>query len=283
MSRSGTTLLTTIIDSHSKVSMGYELIPPPLPGPSRLYEVLKRGMELGHDNLLICGRELRKTDFFREGLFFTRCHRAGLDADTLMDVLERMRDNGQVVIETIHDRLYTAWMISMESARQRGCERYGFKLNIPSVGKAYELFPRSSLVYIIRDPRDVIASHIQQGFKRTIPEICKAWCNYIESFTMFTGQRPNAGIVVRYEDLVGGPKDVLPAILSFLRLSEEESVFEFHHSKAGVLTRGHPNADNLKKGFFMSSISRWERELEQAQINEIERLCGDIMHLYGYR
>jgi hypothetical protein len=284
MSRSGTTLLATILDSHSKVSMGYELIPPPLPSSSQLVNILQIGMELGGGNFLKCGRELRKTEFSKEGLFFTRCYRAGLDADAMQRVLLRMRKKlHDATIDTFRDRLYAAWMIAVESASQGGYKRYGFKLNIPSVTKAHEFFPNSRLVYILRDPRDVVASHIQSGFDRTIPEICTAWCNYINAFAAFAQNRPSVALVVRYEDLVSDPKSVLPNMLSVLNLSSEESVFEFHRSKAGIHTRGHPNAENLKKGFFISSISRWEKELEPAQIHEIEKLCGDVMKQFGFR
>ena len=282
MSRSGTTLLATILDSHSRVSMAYELIPPPLPGPRALLAVLERGLELADNDLGMCGKQLRKIGDAQEGLFFARCHRAGLDADELRTVLGKLVEQGQGEIATFRDRLFIAWAVSVQSARNRDCERYGFKLNIPSVGKAHELFPESRLVYILRDPRDVVASHFKKGFNRTISEICKAWCNYIESFDRFRLDRPGRGLVVRYEDLVSESTTQVSAMLEFLGLEMEPEVLEFHRSKAGVHSYGHPNAENLRKGFFTTSVARWKQELERHQVEEIESLCVAGMETYGY-
>ena len=283
MSRSGTTLLATILDSHSCVSMGYELIPPPLPAPVELVATLEEGLLLSDGDFSLCGKALRETPKSQEGLFFIRCHRTGLDEKILRELLIRMHETGHGEVSTFRDRLHMAWVVAEASAKLRGCDRYGYKLNIPSVGKAYELFPNGRLVYILRDPRDVVTSHIQRKFDRTIPEICKAWCNYIDSFERFVDQTPSAGMVIRYEDVVSNPQTVLPAMLSFLDLAEEKSVFEFHKSKAGVHTFGHPNAENLKKGFFTSSISRWKSELEHSKIDEIENLCASGIQKYGYK
>jgi hypothetical protein len=218
-----------------------------------------------------------------EGLFFARCHRAGLDSMTLKKIISNLQLSGQAAIESLHDRMYTAWIIAEESAKRRGCKRYGFKLNIPSVSNAFEMFPESKLVYIVRDPRDVVASHIRQGFKRSIKEICIAWCNYLKCFTKFESEHTKSGVVIRYEDLVENPKKVLPSVLGFLELTEEKAIFDFKNSKAGVHIHGHPNLENLRKGFFTTSVERWKNELDRYQISEIETLCGNAMFLRGYR
>src|SRR5688500_6321067 len=81
MSRSGTTLLATVLDAHSQVSMGYELIPPVLPSPVELAAALERGLELSGGDFAAAGKALRKAGEDQAGLFMTRCYRAGIDAD----------------------------------------------------------------------------------------------------------------------------------------------------------------------------------------------------------
>jgi hypothetical protein len=282
MSRSGTTLLSTILDSHSKISMGYELIPPELPGPSDLLKALDHGLKICKGDFSKCGQALRGDGTPKEGLFFTRCYRAGIDENDLKELLEQMRTNGLKSICTLRQRLEVAWLIALKSASLRKKKFYGFKLNIPSVGKAFNYFPKSKLIYILRDPRDVVASHFQRNFNRTIFQICKAWNNYIKSFEIFTGDYPEAGIIIRYEDVAINYEQVLPVMFKFLGLPVEKSVFEFYKSKAGVHIYGHPNSENLKKNFFSTSIGRWKRELGIKQIEEIENLCIENMDLYGY-
>jgi hypothetical protein len=282
MSRSGTTLLSTILDSHSQVSMGYELIPPKLPSPSHLSVCLEKGLALAGNDLAKCGRSLRKTSFSKEGLFFTRCYRAGLEADDLKAILQQMQTGQSTPISTLKQRLEVAWTIANHSAKKRNCLIYGFKLNIPSVDIAYKYFPNSRLLYILRDPRDVVASHIQSNFDRTLSHICDAWNNYIQSFNRLIKDNPDIGMVVRYEDIVSNSGHFLPILFEFIPLNLESSVFEFYNSKAGIHVYGHPNAENLKKDFFTTSIGRWKRELSSDQVAFVENQCMKNMELFDY-
>ncbi|SKA71564.1 Sulfotransferase family protein [Paucidesulfovibrio gracilis DSM 16080] len=282
MSRSGTTLLTTIFDSHSNVSMGYELIPAVMPGPEQLVEILRQGTALSGGDFSNTGKLLRRSGYAQEGLFFTRCYRAGLEEDEMLQVLEEMARAGMKEIATFQDRLFTAWIASRVGATKRKADRYGFKLNISSVEKAYTFFPHGRLIYILRDPRDVVASHLQRKFNRTIPDVCHAWNNYIQSFELFCEHVPGRGRVLRYEDLVRNAHAEIAGILEFLQLDPEAGVYEFYRSKAGVHTFGHPNAENLKKPFFTSSIGRWKKELAPEQVEQIEELCCDHMKTHGY-
>lgn len=283
MSRSGTTLLTTIIDSHSMISLGYELIPPVLPGPIDLLKILEHGEKLSCHDFSQCGQMLRREGAKKEGLFFTRSYRAGINALEIKEMLSKMHNKGFESIGTFRERLEVAWMIAKCAAQKKNSEIYGFKLNIPSVEKAFNYFPNSHLLYILRDPRDVVASHIQRKFDRTINDICTAWNNYLVSFEKFIKVNPNRGMSILYEDVVSRSETILPMIFNFLSLPMETSVYEFYRSKAGVHKFGHPNAENLKKDFFTTSIDRWKNDLDKQQIMQIEKLCGSKMAEYGYK
>jgi hypothetical protein len=65
-------------------------------------------------------------------------------------------------------------------------------------------------------------------------------------------------------------------------LEVESSLYRFYNSKAGVHSFGHPNNESLKKGFFTTSIRRWENELPCDHIHEIEARCKDKMSRFGY-
>jgi hypothetical protein len=262
--------------------MGYELIPPQLPSPIVLLESLERGLELCNNDFSKCGQILRANGFINEGLFITRCYRSGIDANDLETLLLQMHNGGLKMINSLQLRLQTAWAIAKRGAEKKKKKIYGFKLNIPSIEKAFECFPNSSMLYILRDPRDVVASHIQRKFDRTIQEICKAWNNYIECFENFQIKYPRSGFVIHYEEIVSNSGYLLPKMFDFLSLPIDASVFDFFKSKAGVHTFGHPNAENLKKNFFTTSIGRWKNELSSEQVKQIVRLCGKKMFMHGY-
>jgi len=282
MSRSGTTLLATVLDSHSQVCMGYELIPPVLPGPVELLASLEQGMTLSDGDFSKAGKALRHAGENEAGLFITRCCRAGIDADDTRTLLNDLKNQGLTKIATFRERLTVAWKIAKTSQSKTGSKLFGFKLNIPSFEQSFQLFPGGYFVYILRDPRDVVASHREREFDRTTDEICNAWLNYLTAFEKFNKAHPKVSILVRYEDLVTQPRASIEKMFGILPIPLEEQVFQFYDSKATERIANHPNAENLKKDFFSTSVSRWEKDLTDDDVTQITARCGDKMAAYGY-
>ncbi|MDA0802452.1 MAG: sulfotransferase [Planctomycetota bacterium] len=282
MSRSGTTLLATVLDSHSQVSLGYELIPPALPGPAELLAALDRGLKLSDGDFSTAGKALRKSGENDAGLFITRCCRAGIDADDTRRILTGLRDEGLTRIATFRERLTVAWRIAKAGQQKTGAQLFGFKLNIPSYEQSYQFFPGGYFIYILRDPRDVVASHREREFDRTMEEICSAWMNYTEAFEKFNKAHPKISVLVRYEDLVSDPRATIGRMFSILPIPLEEQVFRFYDSKATKRIANHPNAENLQKDFFSTSVARWEKDLSDDDVAQITARCGGKMAQYEY-
>jgi len=282
MSRSGTTLLTTIMDSHSKIGMSYELLPPKIGSLKGMLEHLEHGLELSQGDFSACGQKIRELGLRNEGLFFVRCYRAGIDAEDTAEILEGFLKK-QVGVQTIRERYELAWAVSRKGALKKNKGIYGFKINAPSFREALAFFPNCRMIYILRDPRDVVASHLGRNFDRTIEDICHAWNNYLTSFETLMNSNQEMSLLIRYEDLVRIPHDIISKLVSKLSLEMENKLFEFYRSEAGIHSYGHPNSENLKKDFFTTSIHRWEKELNAEQIQKIELLCKEKMSEYDYR
>ena len=75
ISRSGTTLLTTILDSHPDVSMGYELLPMGLPSLSNMIKILEQQFESGHNNANDVQSSLEDMGYSSFSTFIKRCAR----------------------------------------------------------------------------------------------------------------------------------------------------------------------------------------------------------------
>jgi len=278
MSRSGTTLLATVLDSHSQISMAYELIPPPLPGPAALLDLLSSA----GNSFDGCRNLLKKIGRKDERLFFKRCQRAGISEEDVCKALQELHDSGLMEIRTLEDRLAVAWRIARKKRDQERTQLYGFKLNMPSVAQAHKLFPGGHYVFILRDPRDVVASHRKRKFRRSTEQICQAWNNYLDSFLAFQGRYPEVAVLIRYEDLVTKPHETIERLFRKLSVELEDSVFTFYRSKATVHRTGHPNAESLRQSFFTTSVGRWREELDVDSIGEVERLCGNRMAIWKY-
>jgi Sulfotransferase family len=281
LSRSGTTLLTTILDSHREISLGYELIPPSMPSPMELLALLDEGIRLA-GSAESAGRALRSAGHPEMGKFITRCFRAGLTEADLRAVMGALAQEGCSESNTLEERLRVAHRVAARKRETRGTRYYGFKLNINAFELAFGLFPNSYLVYMVRDPRDVVASQIERKFERTVEDICKAWNRYTTNFERFVTAHPGAGYVIRYEDLVERPEAAIRSMFDFLPMEIDENVFRFYESEASVHHAGHPNAANLKRDFFTTSIGRARAELEAKVIAQVEHLCAEGMRRLGY-
>jgi hypothetical protein len=283
MSRSGTTLLTTVLDSHSQISLGYELLPAELPEPLVLKENIKAvANELGEMDLVKLGKGLRKKGLNAEGMFAVRVARSGISYEAYLDILGLLFESGFKKTSSLEERFKISYEVVAQKSKQESTSFRGFKLNNASYQIAHKLFPNSYFVYTLRDPRDVWTSHVKREFKRTVEEVCKAWNTYLEKFEVFSKEFPNKAVLIRYEDLVTTPKDSINHMFKLLPLDVEESVFEFYKSNATVHSAGHPNADQLSQNFFTSSIHSWKGSISSEEQQTIENICGNLMSKYNY-
>lgn len=283
MSRSGTTLLATVLDSHSQISMAYELIPPPLQAPVILLETLSGNSKDKFGSLEEVCVQLKRDGLKDESLFFKRCYRAGLSMESTVKALEDLAATDIAQIKSLQERLTVAFTLAREKQSQERTSVFGFKLNIPSISQAHKFFPGGHYIYILRDPRDVVASHRKRGFARTTKEICAAWNNYLSSFLAFNKEFPSISTLIRYEDLVAKPRETIVGMFKILPLEVEEAVFDFYKSEATVHKTGHPNAEALSQNFFTTSVDRWREELDFDSIGEVEKICCEGMLLGDYR
>ncbi len=282
LSRSGTTLLATIFDAHSKVAMGYELIPGVLPNATTSLMLMRKARDTGALSERECSRVLKKWGYKELALFVSRCHRAGLDFDGINEVFAWARKEQRGRISTVYDRLRVAHKAAYEMKCRQNAEYYGFKLNTGSVRYAHKLFPGSYLVYIVRDPRDVIASHIERKFLRTVEEISRSWVRALATFEAFRTTHRGRGAIVRYEDLVHSPRESIESFFAILPLGFEDGLLDYQSSKASVLQTHHPNLEGLKKGFSAARIGRWQGELDPKAVTGIESICSEWMCRFHY-
>lgn len=283
MSRSGTTLLTTVLDSHSQMSLGYELLPAELSSPETLLHNLQDASDsTASTELVELGKYIKDNVDKAEGLFAVRVARSGVDFNSYVRILEQLIEKSFGETKSLRDRFRLSYEIVKEKSKIENSSVCGFKLNNSSYAQAKQLFPNSHYIYTLRDPRDVWASHVQRGFKRTVEEVCKAWIVYLEKFEKFRTLNPDISVIIKYEDLVASPRSTIERIFSVLPTEVESQVFEFYKSDASVYKTGHPNIEQLSQNFFTSSVNRWVDSISREESEYIIKLCGKIMRKYGY-
>jgi hypothetical protein len=285
MSRSGTTLLTTILDSHPDVSMGYELLPSNLPTVDQMIDILEEKIDQYRNEVVDICQELRASNLKNLSKFIKQCHRTNISPQELLDLLKSARHKNE--LKTASDKLEFRVAISKLVVDQKRHKEktlaQGFKMNAPAFREVHRLLPNSTFLYILRDPRDVVASHFQRKFDRSVSQIVKAWRNYLENFLKLQNKYPTQAYLIRYEDLVSQPDQYVKEIIEFCGLDYVETVREFFRSKASIYTSGHVNVEELSKDFFTSSKGRWRKELDLDLVKKIEQLCGKLLNKFNYR
>lgn len=283
MSRSGTTLLATVLDAHPNVSMAYELLPGGLPPASRCADLLDAALQaVGNDDREVA-QHLRTVDAGSLATFVRRAARTLVPPDHLAELFREYATNVEHALDSIQGRAHISRMVVERKRLAEATVTSGFKLNSPSIKEFDNAFEDARYVYILRDPRDVLVSHITNEFDRSVEEVAKSWNNYLDNFLKFKERNAGRATLVRYEDLVRQPESTIREAVSQIGLSFEPSMIDFVGSKASAHASRHSNAPNLAKGFFVSSVNRWAGRLEPGQIRRVEESCGEHMRSFGYR
>lgn len=278
MSRSGTTLLTTVLDSHPDVSMGYELLPA---GIVHAGAAGKKILDAG-DEARSCSAALEDSGEHDLSVLVHRADRSLVAPAQLAEILRSFAQAGLTDLTSLEGRVALSQAIVETKARREGTSITGFKLNSPAIARFDEVVgDGAAYVYIVRDPRDVWRSHVERGFDRTLEQTADAWGEYLRRFENFAGRNPGRTFLVRYEDLVSSPSQTLDAMCAAIGLSRDPAMDRFYESKASVLRGGHANSEQLSQDFFTSSIRRWEG-LSDSDLKAIESRCHDGMVAHGY-
>jgi hypothetical protein len=146
-----------------------------------------------------------------------------------------------------------------------------------------QFFPSARFIHIVRDPRAVVNSW------RTVPWStgslggdAEVWRRY-----MATARRyPPAGaslFTLSYEQLVLAPEDSLRAICHFLNLEFEPAMLAHYLNPSQTINVvREPWKSNTKNPLSQTSLTRWQAELSQSMVAEIEAIAWPEMRRVGY-
>jgi hypothetical protein len=140
-----------------------------------------------------------------------------------------------------HDRVASFFdSFQSEYAHSRGKSRWADKTPLYAVELDYifELFPDAQVIHVIRDGRDVVASHRDTfGYWSAVKATVK-WKRYID-FARSVGKSCGEGqyCEVRYEDLVRNTEAVLRRLLAFLGEPWDPCVLDYDNAPHDVLER----------------------------------------------
>jgi hypothetical protein len=259
VSRSGTTLLKEMLDSHSQLAI-----------PTESYFVPQ-----------LWDRHSRNFDpaaFLDDVGRLARVKEWGVRPD---DVRQWLPENA-----TAADGIRA---IYRSYADARGKPRYGDKT--PSYMQSLDLldrvFSEAQYVHLVRDGRDAGLSFLAMRRKprfnlarpRGIASFASQWKLEVEGARELGGRLgPECYHELRYEDLVREPEAQLHRVASFLGLEFEPGMLAYHAGVDASTLQDHP----LLAKPPTPDTRRWQEQLSPADAQIFEAIAGDTLSALGY-
>jgi len=278
--KSGTTLLTALLDGHPQL-----LVLPEETAyfPTALHKYARLGRRAQFDYLtkealsriLVGGpAEWEKADYsgFPAAQFRERFERAAFDPvnakrDLLVIMMESYAETLGVPLEGI-----VRWVEKTPANRRF----------IPQI---LERFPRAKFLLTLRDPRAILAAQITLEKTRRTREFSVYYCvsHWLQAAQV--ALRAEAGelpaLTTRYEELVHTPAATMKRVCDFLEISFEPQIV-LTPTKAGKLWAGNSATQREFAGVTTERAESWKNELSREEIGWVEWHCRELMESLGY-
>jgi hypothetical protein len=261
--RSGTSLLTRMLDSHPAIAVPYE---------SHLYNRIYPLVE-GRNAVLGPGpvrerlvREILRTSDLRHWR-----PRPSLEA-----TLASIRRPG---FHGIVEALLESWTVS------RGKSRWGEKTPHHTLcwRPILEGFPDLKVVHLVRDGRDVALSFRAAPFgPKHVYQAAHHWVRYLtnaEAAGAVLGE--GAFLPVRFEDLLDDPERELRRICAFLAEDYDPAMLNYYGQDVPYPTDAR-NSALLRRPVLGDNYGKWRTRLTLREQRIFEAIAGDQLARYGY-
>jgi len=176
-------------------------------------------------------------------------------------------------------------------AEARGATRWGEKTpgHVLWLSQIHHLFPEAKILVCLRDPRDIISSYDERwgGNRADTAYLMRTSAlirHYLRHLLEESAYAPDQVIRVRYEELTTHPQATLERICRFLHLDFEPQMLEFYRSHLNV-ERVWPEGVHhrlLSKPATTERIGRYRSRFSASQIALIEHCLGEEMSRLGY-
>lgn len=285
--RSGTTLLSVILDSHPDLVVGPELdfLEPPNLG-SHIRDACDL-LAVGDPRVLGPGTDTSDPAWYDGAHFVKQCQRFGIEFAELRQLVGKtMAETGSNLVD-FEDRCALLNTLGEYRRQRSGVNRWGVKLGryIPRVAEFARCWPGAHFVHLIRDGRDVASSHLTSvpWGHRTVREAAESWVRIVRYPRDLAAT--TRYLEIRYEDLVTDPRATIRLIIDFAGVRWHDAVLRHTEVPHSLFVKpwGHPAADAASRAITDSPIGRHRTDLTADQIAEFERFAGNELRRLGYR
>jgi len=260
--RSGTSLLSRILNRHPRIAIPFESHV-----LNTFMPLLERYGDLGD----IRNLEQLVTDIL--STYYFRHWQPPPDRNAILAAVRRP------VFADVFDAIHTTW------ARAQGKARWGEKS--PQHVEYWQvlrgMYPRAQVVHIVRDGRDVALSLLGARFgPKTAFMAAHYWRDYLLQVESVKREIDAADLFeLTYEDLVRDPDTQVAALCSFLDEPYSETLLRYYETEERYPTDAR-NERNLLKPILSDNTGKWKDALSRSEVAAFEAVAGDMLTKYRY-
>jgi hypothetical protein len=141
-------------------------------------------------------------------------------------------------------------------------------------------FPDSKFIHIVRDPRDNFLSYSKKFPKMTLLNFVEIWKRSTKHGLAYSKNSPNDYLLVHYEDLVANTSETMEKISSFLSIEFSELLT--HPTRNNDAWEGNSMFGDNSTSVHNKALSRWKKHLPQRDTLMLESYLFNEMNALGY-
>jgi len=134
------------------------------------------------------------------------------------------------------------------------------------------------VIHLVRDGRGVVHTCIRDN-RWSVAKSAMEWRRGIRAAEKLLSRLPvSQWTQVRYEDLCADPRKTLEQLCMFVELDPSGVTLDFRSASLHVFG----NKMRLDSTSEIRLDERWKTDLTQAEVAEVNRICGHLLRRYGY-
>jgi glycosyltransferase involved in cell wall biosynthesis len=158
-----------------------------------------------------------------------------------------------------------------------------------------EIYPNAKFIVLLRNPAAIISSYAHTWFNGSFEKLSEdKYCKYdfekgFESLSNFANSGFKNMHVLRYEEMVSKPEEILPQLFKYLKMPFQKSYINYNQKKATIkkFKFGDPKTVYSKNAPDALHANKWvqdikENNTQESFVNVLNLLPDNVIDTLGY-
>ncbi len=262
MARSGTTLLSEILNAHSSIAVSPETHYFRKYWADEEKSTLEKRLALTEE--FLAGDEFKQFGYSNEQKEEIRA-----------EVFAAIRKGQSQILDIVLTRY------RLKHNKPVWCEKT--PVHMLYLAHIANLFPQSKFICLVRDPRDTCLSLKKVPFNAgSTVSIARRWKRYARLSVLYQNEYPDSFRVIKYEDLIRRPEQQALKICRFLNIDFQSEMLNQKNDPATFDGQKEYWKLNATKPIDQNNYDKWKHEMKPGEIYFLQKYLGREMGRYNY-